>query len=565
MLRELSVQNLATIEDARVELSGGLCVWTGETGAGKSLLLTALELVTGGRASADLVRDGKAEARAAAVFDLSDRALRADVEAILGGPLDDGELVLTRRIGAVGRGSSQANGLPVAVATLRKLGDRLIDVHGQDEGRTLLDPDRQRALIDEFAGLGSSLGWYQKARDAYDALLRRRRALSQDAERRRAEHALLAFERDELVAADPRPGESTELAREAHRLANAEELRHACADGYAVLYEADGSAQEVLDRVARRLAPLGESAPELAAMSAELGRIAEEVRELARGLRASGKEWDDDPARLEEVEARLATYRRLATRFRCGPDDLAERLETAVARLQTLEFDEADLAGLDAPLVEAWDALRTAAAALTAGRIKAGKAFAKAVGPRLKALGLGSARMAVEVEERDLPEGPGDAAPPAGGADRVEMVFAANPGEPARPLRKVASGGERSRVTLAIKAVLAEVETVPSLVFDEVDAAVGGRLGSVLGRMLADLGSHRQVLCITHLPQVASYADHQWVIRKETARGRTRTTIRPLSDPERVVELAAMLRGDSAVESTRLEASAMLAEAQAAR
>jgi DNA repair protein RecN (Recombination protein N) len=564
VLRELSVQNLALIEDARVELQGGYCAWTGETGAGKSLLLTALGLVLGGRASGDLVRAGKDEARAAAVFELDDPALRADLEAILGGGLDEDQLILTRRISAQGRSQAHANGLPVAAGTLRQLGERLIDVHGQHEGRALLDPDRQRDLLDAFGGLEPLLARYREAREAHDTLRRRRVELIEAAERRRRERDLLAFERDELVAADPKPGEHDELTREAHRLANAEELRESTAEGYALLYEADHSVQELIERVARRITPLADTVPELGGPAADLERLAEEVREVARGLRQFSQAWEEDPERLEEVESRLALYRRLAGRFRCSPDDLPRRRQEVEEQLAAIERDEADLAGLDLPLAEAWEALKAAAAELTAARRKACKSFAKSVLPHLKALSLAEARITVEVEPLPLGDDPTVPPPPEGGADRVEIVFAPNPGEAPRPMRKIASGGELSRVTLAIKTVLATVDRVPTLVFDEIDTGVGGRLGAVLGRMMAELGRHRQIVCITHLPQMASFARHQWVIRKRTDKGRTRTTITPLADSERVDELAAMLRGDSAAESTRQEAQAMLAEARAA-
>ncbi len=565
MLRELSVQNLALIEDARVELQGGYCVWTGETGAGKSLLLTALGLVLGERASGDLVRAGKEEARAAAVFELVEAGVRADVEAVLGGPIDEDQLILTRRISPQGRSQAHANGLPITVAVLRQLGTRLLDIHGQHEGRALIDPERQRALLDAHGGLEPLLATYRAARSEHEGLRRRRLELIEAAERRRRERDLLAFERDELAAADPRPGESEELARDAHRLANAEELRSATAEGYTLLYEADGSAQELLDRVARRLAPLADEVPELATPAADLERLADEIREAARALRSLSQAWEDDPDRLEEIETRLALYRRLATRFRCAPDELAARRQAVEEQLAGIEQDDADLAGLDAPLAAAWSALRAAAAELTGGRRRACKAFARSVQSQLKALSLGEARLSVEVEPLALGDDPTACPPPEDGADRVEIVFAPNPGETPRPLRKIASGGELSRVTLAVKTVLAEVDRVPTLVFDEIDTGVGGRLGSVLGRMMAELGRHRQIICITHLPQMASFAAHQWVIRKATDRGRTRTTITRLAEPDRVLELAAMLRGDSAAESTRQEALAMLAEAQATR
>jgi DNA repair protein RecN (Recombination protein N) len=562
VLRELSVQNLALIEDARIELQGGYCAWTGETGAGKSLLLTALGLVLGGKASADLVRNGKAEARASAVFDVTDPRLRADLEALLGGAIEEDQLVLTRRIGKAGRSAAHANGIPVAVVTLRQLGTRLLDIHGQHETLALLDADHQRDLLDAHARLDCSLESYRCAREAHDSLRRRRLALIEAVDRRRRERDLLAFELEELSAADPQVGEHEELTREANRLANAEEVRAATAEGYELLYEADDSVQELLARVAHRVSPLADSIPELAGLAADLERLAEESREAARSLRQFNQDWDDDPDRLESIETRLALYRRLAARFRCTPDELAERRETHAAQLSAIDRDDADLAALDAPLAAAWSALKSAAGALSEGRRKASKAFAKAVQGQLKDLSLGDARLSVSVDSAPLGDDPTAMTPPEGGVDRVEMLFTPNPGEEPRPLRKIASGGELSRVTLAVKTILAEVDRVPTLIFDEIDTGVGGRLGAMLGKKLAALSKHHQVVCVTHLPQMASYASHQWVIRKQSERGRTSTTITPLAEPERIDELAAMLRGDSAAEGTRLEAVAMLAEAR---
>jgi DNA repair protein RecN (Recombination protein N) len=559
----LSVQNLALIEDARIELRHGYCAWTGETGAGKSLLLTALGLVLGGKASADLVRAGKEEARAAAIFDLSlDAELRSEVESILGGPLDDDQLIITRRIGSNGRSVAHANGLPVPVATLRRIGPRLIDVHGQHETRTLLDPDRQRNLLDDYGGNEKALAGFRSARDAHDGIRRRRLSLVEAAERRRRERELLTFEREELTAAEPKPGEYGELNREARRLAGSEAIREAASEGYSLLYDVDRSAQSLLGKVARRLEPLAESVPELGEAATTLGRLADEVREIAYSLRDLVDSTGDDPGRLDQIEARLALYRKLSQRFRCDPDELANRLVQVEDQLASIDRDESDLQQLDAPLSEAWARLKETAQQLTEERRKACKAFARAVQSHLKDLSLGEARLAVRVEPEPMGDDPTAAPPSEGGVDRVEILFAPNPGEPTRPLRKIASGGELSRLTLAMKTVLAGVDRVPTLVFDEIDTGVGGRLGAILGKKLSVLAEHHQVICVTHLPQMASYAMHQWVIRKQTSRGRTRTTIEELESSARIDELAAMLRGDSAAESTKQEAQSMLSEAQ---
>ena len=565
MLRELSVQNLALIEDVHVELEDGYCAWTGETGAGKSLLLTALGLVLGGKASAGLIRSGKSEARAAAVFEIVDRDLRGEVEAVLGGSLDDDQLIITRRLSSRGRGSAQVNGLPVAVTTLQKLAGLLVDIHGQLEGRALLDPDRQRDLLDAYGGLDARVRAYRKVRQVHEALRRTRQALLDSAAARGRERALLEFERDELAAAGPNPGEYDELARKAHRLKSAEQIRTAAASGYSLLYEADRSAQELLTRVARTLEPLTRAAPELADAVESLQRLADETREVALTLRNVGQDWDDGPARLDDLETRMALYRRLAARFHCTPDELALRREAIDAKLSQLDANDADLLGLDEPLAKAWKAVKQAAGQLTTARGKLANDFARVIQRRLKPLGLGGSRLTVEVETRELGDDPSASAPSESGADRVEILFSANPGEEPRPLRMIASGGELSRLTLAAKTVLAGVDRVPTLIFDEIDSGVGGRLGSALGKALAELARHHQVICVTHLPQMASYAHHQWVIRKRIERGRSRTTITHLGEAERIKELAAMLRGDSAAEGTRQEAMAMLLEAQDAR
>ncbi len=564
MLRELSVQNLATIEDVQIELEGGFCAWSGETGAGKSLLLSALGLVLGGKASADLVRTGKPEARAGAVFEIASDALRVQLEEVLGIALEDGLVIINRRVSAQGRSSAQVNGMPVTIGTLQKLGERLVDIHGQFENRALVDPDRQRALLDAFGGLESLFASYTNARAAHDDLRRRRQALIDATQARQRERSLLQFESEELAAAEPIAGEYDELVQETHILANAGALRTAAAEGHDLLYEADRSAQEILTRVARTLEPLARSVPELADAAATLERLAGETREVAYALRDLGRNWDDDPQRLEDLESRLALYRRLASRFHCSPDELAARKTETDEKLASLDRDETDLKELDAPLAEAWAVLKRTAGALSEGRRKTAKEFGKAIQGRLKPLGMERAKLTVEVESRPLGDDPTTATPPESGADRIEMVFLANPGEVPQPLRKIASGGELSRVTLAAKSVLAAVDSIPTLIFDEIDTGVGGRLGAALGKTLAELAKHHQVVCVTHLPQMASYASKQWVIRKQTDRGRTRTTIARLEETERVVELAAMLRGDSAAEGTRLEAMAMLREAQEA-
>ncbi|ADV62706.1 DNA repair protein RecN [Isosphaera pallida ATCC 43644] len=562
MLLEVSVKNLALIEDARVELKPGLCAWTGETGAGKSLLLTALGLVMGAKASPELVREGKEEARASAVFDLSDPLLKGEVEAVLGGEIEEETLIVTRRLGAQGRSWAHVNGVPVTAATLKALSSHLLDLHSQQDARALADPDRQRGWLDAFGKLEPLRLRYCEARAVHAALLQRRRELVESAEQRDRELELLRFECEELAAARPVVGEYEELQREARRLANARRFREAVQGGHHWLYEADGSAVERIQKVARDLHPLSADAPELAELAETLERLADETREAAYALRSLGRAWTDDPRRLDEIETRLALYRKLAGRFRRDPDELADHLVHLQHRLDNLERAAADLDALDSPLNAAWNELRQTAADLSAARSRAARVLARDVQNHLKDLALPEARLTIEVATAPLGDNPTMASPPEHGVDRVEFLFAPNPGEPPRPLRKIASGGELARVTLAIKTVLADADRVPTLIFDEIDAAVGGRLGASLGRKLSELARHHQIICVTHMPQLASFAAHQWVIRKETRDGRTLTTITALDETERIEELAAMLRGDSVADGTRREVRAMLAEAR---
>ena len=388
MLRELSVQNLALIEDAHVELESGYCAWTGETGAGKSLLLTALGLVLGGKASADLIRSGKDEARAAAVFEIDDPKLRIEIETILGGALEEDALIITPpgHLAGTRYGPGQRTSRERCDAHTTRTAARR---HPRTaRGPRTARPEPAASLLDAFGGLGDKRTAYDQAREACESLRRKRQLLIETAELRQRERALLEYERDELAAANPRPGEHDELAREANRLRSSEQIRSAAAGGYALLYEDDRSVQDMLIKVARTLQPLTAAVPELAEATAMLERLADEAREVAFSLRDMGQRWNDDPARLEDLEARMALYRRLAARFHVAPDELADRWTATEARLITIGRADADLLALDKPLAQAWRDLKQAASRLTKARQKLAGEFARLVQGRLAPLGL---------------------------------------------------------------------------------------------------------------------------------------------------------------------------------
>ena len=562
MLCELSVQNLAIIEDVRVELRAGFCAWTGETGAGKSLLLGAVGLLLGERGSADLLRTGADELRVTGRFEIEKPHVKHEIEKRLDAALDEDEIILSRRLNRSGRSQCYANEQPIAVATLKQIGSLLVDIHGQRESESLLQPAYQLQVLDDYGKLGKQRGAYLDAADRVRVLRRRFGELSAARDQRQRELDLLRFERDELDNAALKPGEVAELLRERDRLVNAQSLQTFSAEGYALLYDNEGSVLERLGKLGRDAADWARLDPELEEVVRRLESLNSEVQDLASTLRDLGKRWEADPERLGEVEARLQLLRRLEAKYRKSVDDLIlyrAGLEEQEAKLRQ---QEDDLDGIEGELAAAWQLLKAAAADLSKQRHKIAKKLAEQTQRQLADLGMADARLTTVLEPIRLGDDPTVGEVPAWGTDQMELTLAANPGEPARPLRKVASGGELSRTMLALKTVLAGHDRLGTLIFDEIDANVGGRLGDVLGQKLAALGRTHQVICVTHLPQVASYARHHWSIRKTKKSNRTVMQIRLLEEKERLEELASMLRGEARGETTRQEAAAMLAAAR---
>jgi DNA repair protein RecN (Recombination protein N) len=562
MLRELSVQNMALIEDVRVELQPGFCAWTGETGAGKTLLLTALGLLLGERGSAELIRAGAEELRVVGRFELAKSGLRQTAEEILQGPLDDDQLILMRRLSASGRSAAYCNDLPVTLAALRQLGSALVDIHGQRESQSLLQPAFQLRALDAYGDLEPLRGDYRAAAGKVRELRRRLGGVETDRQQRLRELALLRFERDELDQAGLRIGETSALAREREKLAHAQAIQEFASRASARLYDDDGSLFEVLGKLQREAEHWGPLDPTLAEIANRLLAAAADVQDLASVLRPFADRGHAEPGRRDELETRLQLLRRLETKYGRGNDELIAYRQALDAQESALAGQEEDRASLERELHSAWIALRAAGAELSKQRQKVARRFASEVQKELAELGMPDARLDAELATTAVGDDAAAAEAPAEGFEQMELMLAANRGEPARPLRKVASGGELSRAMLALKTVLAGHDQVGTLIFDEIDANVGGRLGDVLGSKLAALGKTHQVICVTHLPQVASYARHQWTIRKQRRGKRTTTTVGYLEEAERLEELASMLRGAARGETTRQEAAAMLAAAR---
>ncbi|HEV3436194.1 MAG TPA: DNA repair protein RecN [Gemmata sp.] len=567
MLRELAVQNLALIEDVRVELHPGFCAWTGETGAGKSLLLGALGLLLGERGNADLIRTGADELRVTGRFDLTRLEQRAVAAEILQTPVEEDDLILTRRLSRSGRSSALVNEVPVAVNTLKRIGEMLVDVHGQRESYSLLQPAYQLELLDAFGRLTDLRKKYEVCANSVRDLRHTHKELSEARQARHRDLSLIRFEREELDNAKIQPGELTALAKERETLVHAQSLAQFTGTVAARLADDEGAVDEVLGRLlkdANRWAALD---PKLQEVSQRLEALRPEVQDLAETCRDLSERFEADPDRLDEVEKRIALLKKLQARYGKTPDELIAYRATLDVKETKLQRQEDDLTGIDEDLRSAYATMKEVAFALSKSRGKVAKRLAGDAQKHLIDLGMPKAKLDAAIELIALPDDPMAGEIPTSGIDQLELMLTANPGEPARPLRKVASGGEMSRTMLAIKTVLAAHDPVRTLVvFDEIDANVGGRLGDVLGQKLSVLGRSHQVLCVTHLPQVASYAAHQWAIRKTATTKRTATTISPLTtDDARIEELALMLRGESRSETTRKEAAEMLRAAEKRR
>jgi DNA repair protein RecN (Recombination protein N) len=562
MLRELHVRDFALLEDVRVEFGPGLNVLTGETGAGKSMLVDALGAVLGQRTPSDVVRAGASCARVAAVFEAPGASRVRAVVDELGLPWEDGNLVLVREVG--GRARAYVNGEPATVGVLRRLGAVLAEIHGQHEGQRLLEPAAHRELLDAFGGeeVLPRRGRVEELFGRWRALRSELRALDVG-ERERAQRVdLLRFQVAEIDAVRPRPGELEELVALRTRLANAERLRECVAAAYQALYGDEGAA---CDRVGRAAALLRQAA----AWDASLGPVVEaleavetQLAELSREVRAAAERADSDPARLDEVESRLAAVRALLRKYGDTVEAVLDYRERAARELEALENADSRRAELEGRLRVAEAELAAAAQQLSQARAEAARRLEKAVVRHLHDLAMPAARFRVQLEVDEDPDGLEvggrrlRVAP--WGLDQVEFLLSANPGEPPRPLHRVASGGELSRVMLALRTVLARAEPPVVMVFDEVDAGVGGRTGHVIGTKLSELAGFCQVLCVTHLPQIAALAHHHLRIRKETDRGRTRTLVEVLEGEARVEEIARMLSGPSPTDTARRHARELL-------
>lgn len=530
MLKSLRIENIAVIEKAEVEFAGGLSVLTGETGAGKSIMIDALNAVLGSRTSRELVRSGAEKASVTAVFECGAAAgwcEENDIEA------EDGELVLQRRLTPDGKSSARVNGVPVSAAQLRSLSALLLDIHGQNDGRQLLDERRHLEYLDRFGGDDGVLDAYREAYRAYRALIRQTEELRMDEAQKLQTEDLLRSRIQELEKADIRPGEEAELTERRDLLRNSEKLTEFLDTAYASLYDGEENAVSLSADAEYAIERASAWSPALA-QAAELVRQARlSLEDAAEQVREKRGELDFSPEEFDALEERLSRLRRLEKKYAADEEGLAALLEESKARLDELEYAEDRLIKLEKETASARKNAQKTAQALTSAREAAARRLEVQVEKELRELSMPSVRFKVQLDKKTGEDPLG-----ADGADEVRFVMSANAGEAPGPISRIASGGELSRIMLALKNVFAEKDSVETLIFDEIDTGVSGVAAQRVAEKLARLAKSKQVLCVTHLPQIAAMAKVQYLVEKKERGGRTYTDIRPLDREGRQMEIA---------------------------
>jgi DNA repair protein RecN (Recombination protein N) len=556
MLRELRIRNFAVIESVTVPFAPGLNVLTGETGAGKSILIDAILLVRGARAQGDAIRSDAEAATVEAVLDVSRHPGAAALLEEAGLHAEEGEVVIRRELTRSGRHRAFLNDSPVTVAFLERLGDLLLEVHGQHEHQRLLEPARQLELLDRFADA-------EELVERVTTLFAKHRAArgevehTRTAERDRAQREdLLRFQVGELEAARLAPGEEAELRVELRRLQHAERFTAAIAEAAALLDDDPQSATARLGRALRVIQDLARLDADFAAAQETLQTARIQVDEALAQLRALRSRVVVEPGRLEAIDDRLDALARLKRKYGDTEEAMLRHRDEARRELERLERHEEVLAAQERQLAEVATELATAAAALSEQRAAAAARLAPRIERQLRALGMERAQFRVAVDRA-----PGEETGPRG-LDRVEFRLSANPGEEPRPLARVASGGELSRTMLGVKSVLARADRVPTMVFDEIDAGIGGHVATAVAQTLRAAAEDRQVLCVTHLAAIAAAADQHVRVTKAVTRGRTRVAVEALTGDARVGEIARMLGGDAGAGAALEHARALLGAAR---
>jgi DNA repair protein RecN (Recombination protein N) len=560
----LKVRNLAIVEEFSIEPGAGLNVLTGETGAGKSLLIDSLEFLRGARGSTEMIRGGSEKMSAEAVFQLpgsiADRldAIGVDAE------IADGsvELIVKREIGSTGRSRVLMNGSPIAVRDLGEAMDAVLEIHGQHESHQRVAGQSYRELLDEFAAHGPLLDATRATYHAWKTTSDQLRALTEAQNDRTLRLDLLKYQINEIAAAKVDPGEEENLRSERMLLANARELAEASAGAFALIDDDEASATSQVARAAHLLQPLARDIAEVGHAAGEMEEVLYRLQEIARTLSGLSENVRHDPARLDEIEDRLVTIERLKKKYGGSVEAVLEHLSRIDDEHERLADYESNVEKLQSAEEGKFVEYARAAEKLSTARGKASTAFERAIQSELNDLAMERTTVRVIVGD----EGNGRAAARPTGFDNVEILIAPNRGEEPKAMQRIASGGELSRIQLAIAAALFKASSrgaAATLVFDEIDAGIGGRVAEVVGRKLQELAVRNQVVCVTHLPQIASFGTTHFYVWKEDAGGHTRARIRKLEDDDaRIAEVARMLGGETITKSATVHARELLESAR---
>ncbi len=551
MLKYLHIKDFAVIEELEVQFENGMTVFTGETGAGKSIIVDALGLVLGDRADSSIIRQPCESTEITAIFALDKNNA---IEAILDdqGINHDDEVILRRVINRDGRSRAYVNGTPSPAQLLKEIGEYLVDIHGQHAHQSLLKREVQRSLLDDFGGYGAIL---EKVRSNYQAWSGAKAELAElrgHTEDYDARLALLQYQVKELQALAPEPSEIVSLEEEHKRLANASRILESCQRVMTLLSDEEAAITNQLNYSLHELQGLLRYDEGLSPIIELLENAAIQVNEAIREGRHYMESLDLEPERLRQVEDRISSLHDVARKHKVRPEELATHLEILAGELEKLEGSQQRLTELEAICANALQDYLQAADELHDRRCEAAENISRAIEEKLRQLGMPGGRFSIDVRknEKDMPA--------RDGMDRIEYLVAINPGQAMQPLSKVASGGELSRISLAIQVVGSKDKVLPTLIFDEVDSGIGGGVAEIVGKLLHSLAGNRQVFCVTHLPQVASLGDHHLLVNKSTHAETTLTQVITLTPEDRIEEVARMLGGLKITEQSRAHAREMI-------